>query len=152
MLPRLSAHEGLLAGLAHHQPSRRLPLLVLADVEDDGVLGDLAGGHGRDLLRHHAAHRATGVVHGGASTGPPARCAARMAPMSTPAPPVRDPAWSLSRSAIGLWVTESVIGTLVYGALVAVFVRFVPDGGPVPVLRWLLPTLLAVYAVTAIGV
>ncbi len=57
---------------------------------------------------------------------------------------VRDPAWSLSRSAIGLWVTEGVIGTLVYGALVAVFLLFVPDGGPVPVLRWLLPTLLAV--------
>jgi len=66
--------------------------------------------------------------------------------------PVRDPAWSLSRSAIGLWVTEGVIGTLTYGVMVAVFVLFVPDGGPVPVLRWLLPALLAVYAVTAIGV
>jgi membrane protein YdbS with pleckstrin-like domain len=66
--------------------------------------------------------------------------------------PVRDPAWSLSRSAIGLWVTEGVIGALVYGVLVAVVVLFVPDGGPMPVLRWLLPTLLAVYAGTAIGI
>src|SRR4051794_9355470 len=64
--------------------------------------------------------------------------------------PVRDPAWSLSRSAIGLWVAEGVIGTLVYGVLVAVVVLFVPDGGPV--LRWLLPTLLVVYAGAAIGI
>ncbi|WP_448641954.1 PH domain-containing protein [Geodermatophilus sp. URMC 63] len=75
--------------------------------------------------------------------------------MSAPAaPPVREPAWSVSRSAIWLWVTEGVVGTLVYGALVAVVVLAVPSwvGGPVPVLRWLLPVLLAVYAVLAIGV
>ena len=66
--------------------------------------------------------------------------------------PVRDPAWSLSRSAIGLWVTEGVLGTLFYGVLVAAFVVFVPAGGPVPVLRWVLPALLLVYAVVAIGV
>jgi membrane protein YdbS with pleckstrin-like domain len=77
----------------------------------------------------------------------------RMGAMTADVPaPVRDPAWSLSRSAIGLWVTEGVIGTLVYGALVAAFVLFVPDGGPVPVLRWLLPALLVVYAGTAIGI
>jgi len=76
-----------------------------------------------------------------------------MGAMTADAPaPVRDPAWSLSRSAIRLWVTEGVIGTLVYGALVAAFVLFVPDDGPVPVLRWLLPTLLVVYAGTAIGI
>ena len=46
--------------------------------------------------------------------------------MSTPAPPVRDPAWSLSRSAIGLWVTEGVIGTLVWAALVTALLVFVP--------------------------
>jgi membrane protein YdbS with pleckstrin-like domain len=71
-----------------------------------------------------------------------------------PAPPVREPAWSVSRSAIWLWVTEGVIGTLVYGVLVAIAVLAVPAsvGGPVPVLRWLLPVLLAVYAVVAIGV
>jgi uncharacterized protein len=66
--------------------------------------------------------------------------------------PVRDPAWALSRSAIGLWVTEGVLGALFYGALVAAFVLFVPVGGPVPVLRWVLPALWAVYAVVAIGI
>ena len=65
---------------------------------------------------------------------------------------VRDPAWSLSRAAIGLWVTQGVVGALVYGALAAAFVLFVPVGGPVPVLRWLLPALVAVYAVAAIGI
>ena len=72
--------------------------------------------------------------------------------MSAAPLPVREPVWQLSRSAIGLWVTESVIGTLVYGALVAVFVLFVPDGGPVPVLRWVLPALVAVDAVVTIGI
>ncbi len=82
-----------------------------------------------------------------------ARDAERMRAMTADAPaPVRDPAWSLSRSAIGLWVTEGVIGALVWAVLVGAFLVFVPDGGPVPVLRWLLPALLAVYAVTAIGV
>jgi hypothetical protein len=71
-----------------------------------------------------------------------------------PAPPVHEPAWSLSRSAIWLWVTEGVIGTIVYGAIVTVGTLLVPAsaGGPVPVLRWLLPVLLAVYAVVAIGI
>ena len=71
--------------------------------------------------------------------------------MSTPATPVRDPAWSLSRSAIGLWVVEGVIGTLVWGALVVASLAFVPDGGPLPALRWVLPALVAVYAVATIG-
>jgi membrane protein YdbS with pleckstrin-like domain len=76
-----------------------------------------------------------------------------MGPMTAdPATPVRDPAWPLSRSAIGLWVTEGVLGLLLYGALVTAFVLFVPVGGPVPVLRWLLPTLVGVYAVVAIGI
>src|SRR3712207_3961636 len=132
-LPRLSAHEGLLAGLAHHRPAGRLPLphaaahvdrvvavgvepgghagrtpaaaagdvervglgqllqprrdlahrdvgsavdvaghplVVLTHVEDDGVLGHVAGGHGRGLLRHHASHRATGAVGGSAPVPP----------------------------------------------------------------------------------
>ena len=66
--------------------------------------------------------------------------------------PVRDPAWPLSRAAIGLWVTEGVLGALFSGVPVAAFLLFVPDGGPVPVLRWLLPVLLAGYAVVAIRV
>ena len=68
------------------------------------------------------------------------------------ATPVRDPAWSLSRAAIGLWLTQGVVGALVYGALAAAFVLFVPVDGPVPVLRWLLPALAGGYAVVAIGV
>ena len=69
-----------------------------------------------------------------------------------PAAPVRDPAWSLSRSAIGLWVVEGVISTVVWVALVVAFLVFVPDGGPVPLLRWLLPTLAVVDAVVTIGI
>jgi uncharacterized protein len=68
--------------------------------------------------------------------------------------PVRAPAWSLPRSAISLWVTESVIGLLWLGAALAAFLVFVPAefGGPVPFLRWALPVALAVDAVIAIGV
>ncbi len=73
--------------------------------------------------------------------------------MTVPGPsPVRDPAWSLSRSAIELWVTEGVMGTLIWAALVAAFLVFVPDGGPVPVLRWLLPALVVLGAVVTIGI
>lgn len=68
------------------------------------------------------------------------------------AAPVPDPAWPLSRSAIGLWITEGVIGTVVDALLVAAFVVFVPPVGPVPLLRWLLPALVAVYGVVAIGI
>ncbi len=70
------------------------------------------------------------------------------------AAPLREPAWSMPRSAIGLWVTESVISCFFLGLAVAAFLLFVPasTGGPVPVLRWLLPTGAAVYAVVAIGV
>jgi uncharacterized protein len=75
-----------------------------------------------------------------------------MALMSTPTAPVRDPAWSLSRSAIRLWITEGVIGTLIWSALVVAFLVFVPDGGPVPVLRWVLPALVAVDAVVTIAI
>ena len=72
----------------------------------------------------------------------------------SPPAPVREPAWSVSRNAIGLWLFHGILGTVLYGAAVAAFVVLVPGdvGGPVPVLRWLLPVLLAVYAVVAIGV
>ena len=72
--------------------------------------------------------------------------------MTADAAPVRDPAWSLSRSAIRLWVTEGVVGTLVWIALVVAFFVFVPDGGPVPVLRWVLVALAVVDAVVTIGI
>jgi membrane protein YdbS with pleckstrin-like domain len=68
--------------------------------------------------------------------------------------PVREPAWQLSRSAIGLWVTESVMSTLFIGLAVGAFMLFVPAdaGGPVPVLRWLAPIGLLLYAVVTIGI
>ena len=74
--------------------------------------------------------------------------------MTTAPSPVRDPAWPLSRSAIGLWVTESVISSVLLGVAVGAFLLFVPAdaGGPVPLLRWLLPIGAVLYAVVAIGV
>lgn len=57
------------------------------------------------------------------------------------ASPVRDPAWQVSRNAIGLWLTESVIGAIGMVLAVGAFLIFVPGdiGGPVPFLRWFLP-------------
>ena len=74
--------------------------------------------------------------------------------MTTAPPPVREPAWSLSRSAIGLWVTEGVISSLVLTIAAVVFAVFVPGdvGGPLPVLRWLVPIAALLYAVVTIGV
>ena len=37
--------------------------------------------------------------------------------MTTVPPPVREPAWPLSRSAIGLWVTEGVITSVFLGVV-----------------------------------
>jgi membrane protein YdbS with pleckstrin-like domain len=72
----------------------------------------------------------------------------------TPAPPpVREPAWSLSRSAIWLWVTQGLVGALLLGVAATVFTLVVPDeGGPLPVLQWAVPAAAAVYAVVAIGI
>jgi uncharacterized protein len=72
----------------------------------------------------------------------------------TPSPsPVREPAWSLSRSAIWLWVTQGVVGTLAIAAVAAVVALVVPgDDGPLPVLRWAVPVLAVLYAVAAVGV
>jgi uncharacterized protein len=82
-----------------------------------------------------------------------------MDPMSTePAAParrpVREPAWPLSRSAIGYWVNEGAITSLFLGLGVGAFLVFVPDedGTPLPLLRWLVPIAVALYAVVAIGV
>jgi membrane protein YdbS with pleckstrin-like domain len=70
------------------------------------------------------------------------------------AAPVREPAWSMPRSAISLWVTESVIGCVFLGLAVAAFLLFVPAdlGGPMRVLRWVVPAAVGVYAVVAIGI
>jgi len=74
---------------------------------------------------------------------------------TAPSPsPVREPAWQLSRSAIGLWVTEGVIASVFLGVGTALFLLFVPSsvGSPVPVLRWLVPIAVLTYAVAAIGI
>ena len=74
--------------------------------------------------------------------------------MSAGVPPVRDPAWQVSRNAIGLWTAEGVLGVLVLAVGTAAFLLLVPAsvGGPVPFLRWALPVALAVDAIVAIGV
>ena len=73
---------------------------------------------------------------------------------SLPPGPVRDPAWSLSRSAIGLWVSEGVLGTVLYGLAVTAFLVFVPAdaGRVVAVARWATPALVVVYGALFIGV
>jgi uncharacterized protein len=77
-----------------------------------------------------------------------------MAPMTAVPPPVREPAWPLSRSAIGLWVTEGVISSVVLGIAAFVLAVFVPSEAPAPfpLLRWLVPAAAVTYAVLAIGV
>ena len=66
--------------------------------------------------------------------------------------PVREPAWPVSRSAIWLWVTQGVVGTLVWGGLLAVALAFLPtDDAPFSLLPWAGPVLLGLYAVVSIG-
>jgi membrane protein YdbS with pleckstrin-like domain len=75
--------------------------------------------------------------------------------MSPPPPaPVRDPAWPLSHSAIGLWVAQGVLGTVVYGLAVTAFIVFVPGdaGWLVTVVRWVGPVFVVLYGVVTIGV
>jgi membrane protein YdbS with pleckstrin-like domain len=68
--------------------------------------------------------------------------------------PVREPAWSLSRSAIGLWVTEGILSSLGIGIAAILFAVFVPDdaGGPLPLLRWLVPSAALLWAVATVGI
>jgi uncharacterized protein len=73
--------------------------------------------------------------------------------MTTAPPPVRMPAWSLSRSAIWLWVTQGLLGALAFGVVATVFTLVVPDDGALlRVLQWLVPALAVVYAVVAVGI
>jgi len=75
--------------------------------------------------------------------------------MSAPPPaPVREPAWSLSRSAIKLWVTQGVLETLVEATVLTVVLVFVPAdaGWWATLLHWLGPALVVVGAVIDIGV
>ena len=73
--------------------------------------------------------------------------------MPAVASPVRDPAWQVSRGAIGLWITEGIIEAVVLALGTAAFLIFVPAtvGGPVPFLRWAVPILVVVNAVVTIG-
>jgi len=76
-----------------------------------------------------------------------------MDPMTRTLSPVRKPAWSLSRSAIWLWITQGIIGSLVVGLAVVAFSLLVPgDEGPLPLLRWAAPVLAVLYVVVAVGV
>ena len=70
------------------------------------------------------------------------------------AAPVREPAWPVARSAIALWVTQAVLGTLFWVALVVAALLFVPSslGGPVPTLRWLVPVVVGIWRLVAMGV
>jgi membrane protein YdbS with pleckstrin-like domain len=76
-----------------------------------------------------------------------------MGAMSAAPPPVRDPAWSLSRSAIGLWVTQGALGTVLWAAALLVFWLVVPgDAAAVPLVRWLGGAFVLLYGALAIGV
>jgi uncharacterized protein len=77
-----------------------------------------------------------------------------MGAMTAAPAPVRDPAWQLSRTAIGLWVTQGVVGSVVLVAAAVVLAVAVPPwaGAPFPLLRWLLPVFAVMYALVAIGV
>ena len=77
--------------------------------------------------------------------------------MTQPSPPaagpVRMPAWTLPRSAVWLWLTEGVMGTLVNSVIAAAVLLFVPgEDGVLSLLRWLVPALAVLYAVVAIGI
>ncbi|WP_051683710.1 PH domain-containing protein [Blastococcus sp. URHD0036] len=66
--------------------------------------------------------------------------------------PVREPAWPVSRSAIGLWVTQGVLGTLLWAALLVPALLLLPtDDLPLSLLPWVGPVLLVLYAGVAIG-
>ena len=74
--------------------------------------------------------------------------------MTTAPLPARAPAWSLSRSAIGLWVTEGAISSVALGTAAVLFAIFEPGDldGPLPALRWLVPIAAALYAVVTVGI
>ena len=67
---------------------------------------------------------------------------------------MREPAWSLPRSAIGLWLTESLITAAVTVAVVVALLVWVPEdlGGPMPFLRWAVPIAAAVDVVVTVAV
>jgi len=67
--------------------------------------------------------------------------------------PARDPAWSLSRSAVGLWVTQGALGTLFWAVVLVVCWVVVPgDAAAVPVLRWVGLAAVVLYGALAVAV
>ncbi len=74
--------------------------------------------------------------------------------MTTAPSPVREPAWSLPRSAIGLWLTESLISAAITAAVVIALLIWVPSdlGGPMAFLRWAVPFVAALEALVSIFV
>ena len=74
--------------------------------------------------------------------------------MTTAPSPVREPAWSLPRSAIGLWLTESLITAAVTVAVVVALLIWIPDdlGGPMPFLRWAVPVAAALDVLVTVAV
>ena len=74
--------------------------------------------------------------------------------MTTAPAPVREPSWELPRSAIGLWTVESAISTVILWLGAGAFLLFVPAsaGGPVPVLRWVLPIAAGLHTIIAVGI
>ncbi len=74
--------------------------------------------------------------------------------MTTAPSPVREPAWSLPRSAIGLWLTESLITAALAVAVVVALLIWVPGdlGGPAPFLRWAVPVALAVDVLVTVAI
>jgi len=75
--------------------------------------------------------------------------------MSTALPaPAREPAWSLSRSAIGLWTVQGVLGTLTYAVLVTAGILVVPGdaGALATIVRWGGPALVLLIGVVTTGI
>ena len=74
--------------------------------------------------------------------------------MTASPPPVREPAWPLSRSAIGYWVTQGVIEAVLFGLLSGIVAVTVPFWAPgsLGFLQWLAPTLALVDAIVVIGI
>jgi membrane protein YdbS with pleckstrin-like domain len=73
---------------------------------------------------------------------------------ASPQVPAREPAWALSRSAIGLWTAQGVVVTVAYAVLVVVGFLLVPgDAGVATVLvRGVGPVLVVLIGVVTVGV
>ena len=67
--------------------------------------------------------------------------------------PARLPAWTLPRSAIWLWATQGLLGTLFWTAVLTAALLVLPtDDAPLSALPWAGPLVLGLYAVVSIAV